>query len=141
MIAHLNAIKAALEAHGWTSYLLDATGATSWPYVVISPGYAGDPERPLADVTAVIHGDIRVTVAGLSPASTVGLAQAVRDELSPMLSWGNVGVPERVARLRWVRTELTEVDRDVTVPSTGTHPIFRVDTYRLVSEPNPTPTP
>lgn len=137
MIAHLNAIKTALESHGWTAYLLDATGATSWPYVVISPGYAGDPERPLADATSVVHGDIRVTVAGLSAASTVGLAQAVRDELSPSLSWGDLAVAGRAARLRWVRTELTEVDRDVTIPSTGTHPIFRVDTYRLVSDPNP----
>lgn len=135
MITHLKAIRTALVAKGWSVYLLDATGAQTWPYVILSPGYAGDLERPLADATTTVHGDIRVTVAGTTADSTLGLSKAVRDELSPSLTWGALTVTGRSAHLRWLRTELTEVDRDVTVPTTGTHPIFTVDSYALVSNP------
>lgn len=140
MIAHLSAIKAALEARGWTCYLMDATGSPAWPYVVISPGYVPtDPDRPLSDVAASIAGDCRVTVVGVSAASTLGLAGAVRDALSPGGAWAPLAVSGRSAHLRWLRTEAAWVDRDITAPGSGSHPQFVVDTYALVSNPAPVP--
>lgn len=133
MIAHFTAIKAALSS--WDVFMGDATGTTSLPYIVLTPGYSIAGERPLSDALATIEGDVRVTVAGETLDSTIGLSKAVRTILSPDLTWGPLTVTGRAASIKWVRTEVTAVDRDVTIPGSNRHPIFTVDTYHLVSQP------
>lgn len=134
MIAHLTAIQSALAGEGWDVFLLDATGAT-WPYIIVAPGYSVAGERPVADALTTVEGDVRVTVAGETADSALGLAGAVRALLSPGLTWAPVTVTGRAAWLRWLRTEMTEVDRDVTIPGSNRHPIYTVDTYHLISQP------
>ena len=135
MITHLEAIQATLSTSGWQVFLIDATGVTKWPYILLAPGYASPGEVPLASAQVALEGDIRVTIAGTTPESVLGLRAAVLDVLSPQGLPTVFTIPDRHATLQWLRHEMTEVDRDVTVPATDTHPIYTVDTFHLISQP------
>lgn len=137
MIDQLKALRTALEGEGWPVFLEDATGASAWPYVILGVGYRTPGERPVSGALRGVEGDIRVKVVGETADSVHGLAGAIRDVLSPELLPGRVTQSGWVTFTNWVRTEVTEVDRDVKVPGTNLHPIFTVDTYHLTSHVDP----
>ena len=136
MIAHLNAVKALIEGLGFEVWIADATGSKRWPRVTITPAY-GRPgvDRPLSDDRADIDEDIRVTSAGLTPESALGVAGRVRDVLSPGHGWGRLDVQGRSASLRFVRHELTNTDREAADTATNRFPTYTVETFRIVSTP------
>lgn len=139
MIHHLRAMRALLEARGFTTWLMNMTATesdpVSYPYIVISPGYGRSGERPLGDRLASIDHDLQVRCVGATPESMLGLLGDVREVLSPGKGPLRLLVPGRRATLRFIRHEMSEVDRDVTITGTGTHPHFGVDAFHLVSTP------
>lgn len=109
--------------------------APSYPYVVIwgdlgdesSGGPDGD---SLEDVPDVLSLRIRATYAGLTGDSVLIVARNVRAALNrktPTVT-GWQANPLRQSTLMDV-----QVDRDVTIPGSGTHPLFAVDEFALVS--------
>lgn len=136
MIGHLKAMQALVEALGFEVWLIDATGSKRWPRVTITPAY-GRPgvDRPLSDDRADIDEDIRVTSAGLTAESALGVAGRVREVLSPGHSWLRLDVPGRDASIRFLRHELTNTDRELADPATNRFPTYTVETFRIVSTP------
>ena len=133
MFAHLNAMKARIEAAGFTTYLLDATGTTTWPYALILPGYSRPGDLPVAGDAGVIDEDLRVTSVALGTESLSIVRAGVFAALSPGKQTTRLPVSGRRASLRFVRTEFTAVDRDVN--HNGAHPLFTVETFHLLSAP------
>jgi|SRR5690625_364769 len=129
-------MKALVEAVGFETWLIDATGSKRWPRVTIAPAY-GRPgvDRPLSDDRDDLDEDVRVTSAGLTPESAVPLASRVRAILSPGNGPRVLDVPGCSATVQFVRHEITEVDRDAADTATGRFPIYTVETFRLVSTP------
>jgi len=135
MIDELTAMQALVHERGFTCHLISADEAISYPYVVISPGYGRPGERPLSERLDSVDHDVQVRYVGSSPASMLGLMKTVRAILSPHKGPRRLAVPGRNARVKFLRHELTDQDRDVTVTATGRHPHYGVDTFHLVSTP------
>lgn len=128
-------MKAVVEGAGFRAHLIDATGG-AFPYVLIVPAYErAVVERDLEDATGDIDADVRVTSVGANGDAAMGIRGVTRSLFSPAQEWQPLDVPGRVARLRFLRHEMTAVDRDTTVTGSNTHPVYAVDTYRLVSQP------
>lgn len=128
-------MQALVQARGFSVHLVSADGPFTYPYVVISPGYGRPGERPLSERLDVVDHDIQVRSVGTSPASMLGLLKDVRAILSPGLGPRRLVVPGRKAQVKFLRHEMSDQDRDVTVTGTSRHPHFGVDTFRLVSTP------
>lgn len=143
MIAHLNVIKGLLEAQGVTVYLMDKIArdedATTYPYVVLSPGYGRAGERPLGGRLDSIDQDLQVRWVGATAASMLGLLRVGRKVLAPGQGPLRLVGPGWRATLRFLRHEVADVDRDVTITELGTHPHFGVDAFHLVSTPTRLP--
>lgn len=132
MRATIKALLALLASAGWQAYYGDATGADSYPYVLLwgTPG-SDDVEPTLADDDA--WSDLLgVTVVDDTALNTVGSAQQVRDLLDGLV----VPVDSRHVQVHLRRSlgQTVQPDRDVTIPGTNTHPCFMVDRYLLVSQ-------
>jgi|SRR5690606_18657555 len=136
MIGHLEAMKSLLEAAGLNVYLIDATGATKWPRVTITPGYGRTGvDRPVSDDRDDLDEDIRVTCASLTADSLLRVTSKVRAVLSPGNGVRRLDVPGRSAELKFLRHEMTSVDRNATDVATNRDPIYTVETFHLVSTP------
>lgn len=135
MIAHLNAVKALLEPLGSPVYLIDATGATSYPYFLVwlSPTGGPGPDGAL-DQNADLSLLIGVTAVGASADSAGGRATKGKLLLGPTKPTPLV-VAGRKAWIRWEGFGNAGVDRDVTLPNTNTHPAFEAHLYRVESAP------
>lgn len=141
MIAHLQAIQAALAPTGLAGFRFTADGVPALPYYVLAcPAWGPQFQEPLAQVSAAVTFDMRVTgVAGTADGAVVVLSR-VRSVLSPAGEgdWTDVPMTGRVVKVAYVRSEFVGVDPDVTVTGTNRHPGVAVDTYRIVSQPIPT---
>lgn len=135
MIDELTAMQGLVQERGFTCHLISAGEAISYPYVVISPGYGRPGERPLSERLDSVDHDIQVRYVGSSPASMLGLMRTVREILSPLKGPRRLDVPGRNARVKFLRHEMADQDRDVTVTGMGRHPHYGVDTFHLVSTP------
>lgn len=134
MIGHLQAVKAHLTPLGNTVYLVDATGATAYPYFLVWPS-AGAPgvDAPLnenADLSFLIG----VTAVGESAESAGGRATKGKALLGPTKPVPLV-IPGRKAWIRWEGLGNAGVDRDVNLPNTSRHPAFEAHLYRVESIP------
>lgn len=133
MRAHIKALMAALAAEGWSVHYGDATGVQSFPYVLLwSTVGDDDVEVPMAD-DGGWSDLIGITVVDTIPLNTVGSAQKVRDMLDGLL----LTVPDRhaILHLRKGLGQSVQVDRDVTITGTNTHPCYVVERYLLTSQP------
>ena len=109
--------------------------APSYPYVVIwgdlGDESSGGPDgESLDDVADVLSLRVRATYAGLTGDSVLIVARNVRAALNrqtPAVT-GWLTNPLRQSTLMDVQT-----DEDVTIPGSGTHPLFAVDEFALVS--------
>lgn len=138
MREHLAALAVALAPLGYPVHLFDAVRPSGdlppLPYLVLAaPSWSGPSEVPLCDVSTDLDVDVRVTGAATTPEGAVAVLSRVRGLLSPGLSWSRLVMEGRHAQVRFVRAEYVGVDRDVALPSSGRHPGFGVDTYRLHS--------
>lgn len=132
--SHLDALKALLEQEtSLPVFLADATGG-SFPRLVITPAYGVLGDRPLSDDVTEVEQDIRVTAAGASTEAALAAAERARTCLSPGLGWRRVTTPGWSTSAKFVRHEMTEVDRDVQLTGTDTHPVYTVETFHVSSE-------
>ena len=135
MIRHVEAVQALARLAVRDVYLMDATGARRFPYVVLGLGYQSTGELPACGDTDALRHEIRVTVAALTGDALIRARQAVQSILSPRLGPARLDVPGRIASVRWVRSEISGVDRDVKDPATDLFAHYSVDTYRIDSDP------
>jgi len=106
-----------------------------YPYVCLwgdlGDESSGGPDgESLGDVPAVLSLRPRATYAGLTFDSVLIVARNVRATLSrktpAVTGW-------RTNPLRQSTLMDVQVDRDVTIPGSGAHPLFAVDEFALVS--------
>lgn len=139
MIGELRAISQLVADRGFKVHVMNLratdTDPATYPYVLISPGYGRLGERPLGERLDSVDHDIQVRYVGSTWDSMLGLLRDTRQLLSPDKGPRRLVVPGRRASLRFLRHEMADVDRDVTITGTGTHPHFAVDAFRLLSVP------
>lgn len=111
----------------------DATGATSYPYVLVwsTPG-GDDIEIPVGDDGA--WSDL-VGVTSVDTTANNALLLAAKVRL--LLDGATLPVDDRHARLHLRKGlgQAVQPDREVTLPGTNRHPCFQVDRYLLTSQP------
>ena len=132
---HYDAVRALLPSTVRV-YAWGVPEAPSYPYVVIwgdlGDESSGGPDgESLDDVADVLSLRIRATYAGLTGDSVLIVARNVRAALNrktpTVTGW-------RTNPLRQSTLMDVQVDRDVTIPGSGTHPLFAVDEFALTSE-------
>lgn len=128
---HYEAVKA-LIPNTFTVHLFDVPASPSFPYVVLW----GDPGQHYSETLDSTPHDVllsvRATCVGANYASCLIVLDAVRAALNrkaPVVAGRKVH--------EMVQSPLSGVQPDlsVTLPNTGTHPVFAVDEYELRSEP------
>lgn len=137
MIEIVATIKARLEALPWMVYDSDATGVTTYPYVLLLPPAGG-----LSDDFALSgprgHIDDEVMVRAVSPNADAvrGVLNRCREALT------NNGRPLHFNTASWRVTLVRQpgavpilVDRDVTLTTSDRHPLFATDFYNLTATP------
>lgn len=134
MIGHLQAVKALLVPVGIPVYLLDATGASSYPYFLVWPSTGAPGVDGALNENADLSFLIGVTAVGESPESAGGRAAKGKARLGPTKPVA-LDVPGRKAWIRWEGLGNAGVDRDVNLPNTSRHPAFEAHLYRVESIP------
>lgn len=134
MIAHLQAVKTILAPLGNPAYLLDATGATAYPYFLLWPSTGAPGVDGALDQNADLSFLIGVTAVGETAESAGGRAAKGKALLGPTKPVPLV-VPGRKAWIRWEGLGNAGVDRDVNLPNTSRHPAFEAHLYRVESIP------
>lgn len=133
MIAELDAIKAAVTDAGLRVYFADAGLSPAYPYVLLWTGSG----RPADEVSVARSGDfvddLGVTCVAGTPEGVLTVQAAVRDALAPFAA--GVATSGRLVWLSLYDSRAVQVDRDVTITSSGKHPAYGVDMYRLTSVP------
>jgi hypothetical protein len=129
---HYEAVKEMIPS-GFTVYLFDTPATVTYPYVVVWGDAGQDTTEALGGPLDEFTADGRVTCVGANYASCLIVAQAVRNALnrnSPVVS-GRHCQPLRLSPALDIQSDDT-----VTLPGTGTHPIFCVDEFTIQSEPS-----
>lgn len=134
MIDHLDAIKAALAPLGYPVHLIQVSGSTSLPYLLLWSSSGRLAGATLDDVRNDIDDSVGVTAAGVTGESALRVAQRARAVLTPG-GMGGLAVPGRRAWLRHYDSRPAFVDRDALIPGTSSYPVTAVDMYRLISTP------
>lgn len=132
---HYEAVRALIPS-SVRVYAWGVPDAPNYPYVVVwgdlgdesSGGPDGD---SLTDEAGVLSLRVRCTYAGLTGDSVLIVARNVRAALNrktpTVAGW-------RTNPLRQSTLMDVQVDRDVTIPGSGAHPLFAVDEFALVSQ-------
>jgi hypothetical protein len=134
VIAHLNAVKALLVPEGRPVHVLDATGETSYPYFLVWPSTGAPGPDGALDQNADLSFLIGVTAVGATVDSAGIVARNGKARLGPSKPVPLV-VAGRLAWIRWEGLATANVDRDVTLPGSNTHPAFEAHLYRVESAP------
>ena len=115
------------------AYTVSVPASPSYPYLIVAPAIGTADEATLEGATGL---DLTVTVRAVAatPDAALILADVARAALGQTRAV-DLSVAGHRAEIRWVRHEADYLDRDVTLPATGTHPALSVDSYRLVSAP------
>ncbi|MHB1173407.1 MAG: hypothetical protein ACYCZY_13180 [Lacisediminihabitans sp.] len=131
MRAHVAAIKAAAEFAGYPVHFGYVPAPVPQQYVLIVTG-TGDPasEVDVTGTTDDIDARVMVKIVGQTPDAALGMAGKVQTALAAPIT-----VPGRVVWLSRTGSLDVQVDRDVTITGTNTHPAFTTDFYRLISVP------
>lgn len=133
MIAHLNAVKARIEALGFEVHIAHAA-TSSTKYVVLSaPGWDASGELPVCGVSDVLDADLHVKAVTGTATGVLEMLDLIRADLSPGLRSAPLSVPGRVSSTKFARSEFVAADTTTTTTATNRHPVQGVDTYRLVS--------
>ena len=134
MRAHVEAVRALVaSATSKTAYTVSVPASPSYPYLIVAPAIGTADEATLEGADGL---DLTVTVRAV--AATPDAAMILADEARAALGQA-YPVPVTVSGWRawvsWVRHEADYLDRDETLPATGTHPALSVDSYRLQATP------
>lgn len=135
MRAHIAAIKALIPS-AYTVYFVDVPSAPTYPYVLLwtsagSPGLEVSACGTNLDIDAVVG----VTHVATNPDAALIVTSKVRAALQPNGRILPLTVAGRAAWLKFYDAQNVQVDRDVTLPGTNSHPAYAVDMYRLTSTP------
>lgn len=129
MRAVYDAISAALAPT--QTYYVDALTSTTYPYVLVIPaGTTPHGDVPACGDAASLVGTYRLTSAGRTSTVADSTAESTKAALCGSRR-AALAIPGYSASIRWLRTEMADVDRDVTLPDINRHPAYRVDTYRV----------
>lgn len=146
MIAHLDALAARLaeiapvyigeaEARDGAGSIL--TGRVpEVPYLLLwtGAGTAGD-DLPVCGPHGSLAATVNVTCVAGTPRGAVMLATSVRESLTPGFGHGALAVTNRHVTLSHVDSRPVQVDRDVRITDTNTHPAYVVEIFGLDSQP------
>jgi hypothetical protein len=135
MIEHLKAIKAALDPLGYTTHLVAAAEVTGQYLVLGGRSWDRPDEMPVCNTTDSLVTDWRLTAVAGTPEGVGTMLRRARELLSPQLAPSRIPMAGRDVRVWFERGEFIGVDRDTVNTTTGRHPAYGVDTYRLTSEP------
>lgn len=135
ILAHLKVMQALIETVQ-PCHLVAVTGTPAFPYSLLwAPSGVLDGST-LDDARTDLDVSVGVTTAGVTADQVFIRAGMVRDVLVPPPGpLGDLTVAGRRVWLRHEDSRPVQVDRDVTFGSTNAHPLFAVDTYRLISTP------
>lgn len=145
MIAHLrdgvkpvlNTIVPAMTTHIGYAYGDTTSEIPPVPYFVLAgPSWGVPEEAPVCGVDEALDAEFRLTAVAGNPEAAGILLGKARALLSPAGAWTPIPYDGRSVSVKFVRSEVLGVDRDVTIAATNRHPGYGVDTYRLVSEPH-----
>ena len=151
MIAHLHAIRDALGSLTFTRpgtagpvpVPVHFGGVEGDPGTVPTPPYLivwsnageGTPERVMAGALGHMTSDVRVTcVAGTEEGATI-LAASVRETLTPGFDPAPLTVEGRYVTVAHDGSMSPQIDRDVRITGTNTHPAFGVELFQIDSQP------
>lgn len=128
----IDVVKSALEPLAYPLAVDYVTGEVTPPYLVLGGPATGRPEEEVLSGPALDESqDLRITaVAGTTDGARIMLRN-VRDLLSPGLQWTTLAAG---VDIRYLRSEVVDVDTSVTMTATNRHPAYGVDTYRLVDQ-------
>lgn len=128
---HYEAVRALVPSR-FKVHLFDVPNSPTYPYVVLWGDAGLEGSESLDPTPRDLTLSVRVTCVGANYESCLTVLAGVRRAL-------NRSVPVVAGRKvhELVQEPLLDVgpDRDVTITATGTHPVFAVDGYTLVSEP------
>lgn len=136
MIAEVTAAKAVIVALGLPVYFAEAPASAAFPRVILWTS-AGAPaiESDITSSTTVIDDILGVTVAAETAEAVLVHAARVRTALTGN-GVGSLTVTGRTVTLVLSESRPVLIDRDITIPTTNTHPAYGVDLIRLVSIPS-----
>ncbi len=132
MRAHIAAIEALLEPWGMPVYYGDVDDDPTYPYVLLwSTG-----GRLVSDEVCGTQDDLNDLLGVTVVADTTeGALAAVAKVRAHLLGQRPLVSGRHVQPLRLTDSRPIEIDEQVTLPDTNTHPAYVVDLYRLISEP------
>lgn len=132
MRAEVAGVKTLLSPYNHPVYFGDVPGAPTYPYVLLwgSGGLmrADEVDGAQDDLNDILG----VTTVAANPDACLIANDRVR---SYLLGKTPTATGRHVQPLRLHDSRPIDLDRDVTLPATNTHPAFAVDLYRLISEP------
>lgn len=136
MRAHIDALKALLAQLGRDVYYGAAPASPALPYLLLwsSAGRPGD-EVGIDGIRADIDDQIGVTSVAATPTAVLALQRTVRSALSPAGAPLDLEVAGWDSVLTLDDSRPIAVDTDVTIGSSGVHPAYGVDLYRLRANP------
>lgn len=138
MIAELRALRERVAALGIDAHIGQVPTGTAAPFASVSaPPHATASPTVAGGPFGVIDSDqVRVRVTDQTASNVSIRLGIIRNALCPGEQVGTLTVDGRAVSIVWVRSEGAPIiDRDVTLPTTNTHPATGVDTYRIVSQP------
>lgn len=134
MRAELAAVKALLSPLH-TVHEIAATGTLTYPYYLLWSSTGNAPvERSIRAETTDVDDVFGVTTVALNADSVRIAAAQARAAICPNGLPASLTVTGRVVRVVFFEGRPIQADNDVTLTS-GAHPLYGVDLYRLVSTP------
>ena len=133
MATHLRALSDLLGPLNYLTHLFAAPEVTAQYLVLSAPAWGEESERAIGCSSSQFAVEVRVTAVAGTPEGVDIMLGRVRRRIGhdpQRLAVGN-----RHASVQFVRAEVVDVDRDVTIVGTNRHPAYGVDTYLLVSHP------
>lgn len=128
----LDILKTALQPLGYQVHFDRAPKITS-QYVILGSPADGRPLEEAVGDTAADHAlELRVTCVVGTTAGARIMLQRIRDILSPGRRTHTLRGGDLLVSVRYLRSELVDVDTSVVITGTNTNPVWGVDTYQLV---------
>lgn len=131
VLAHVDAVSAVLREAGFRVHLVEVSEANPvFPYVVVWTRQFVPESVSLGDERSVLESSVMVTMT----ADTVRNALTLQGKVRDVLDGARLSVPGRAVEPLRLNYEVPcATDKDVTLPGTGRHPAFCVDSWRIIS--------
>lgn len=132
MRKHIDAVKSLLADGAVTAYWVDVPDAPTYPYALLwGPSWGDSAEVSLGGCEVGMDRMLMVTCVAVNPDVLLTFTERVKT----VMDGSQPIVAGRSTDLRYVRSETTDVDRQVTLPITNRHPAYSVEAYRYRSTP------